>query len=63
MEVIWGEREAKYFLRRGLDRANQVDPVQQIGIYAQVPTANMMRRLPLPHALGCEVPQVAAEDR
>jgi hypothetical protein len=29
--------EAKYFCKGGLDRANQVDPVQQIRFYAQIP--------------------------
>jgi hypothetical protein len=42
IEVIWVRRQAnnsekqKYFLPKGLDRANQLDPAQQIRFYAQI---------------------------
>ena len=35
VEVIWVKRERKYFCKGGLDRANQLDPVQQIALSAQ----------------------------
>jgi hypothetical protein len=36
-EPIWVGREAEYFCKGGLDWANHVDPVQEIGVLAQGP--------------------------
>jgi hypothetical protein len=42
IEVIWVRRQVKIlknrniFLPKGLDRANQLDPAQQIRFYAQI---------------------------
>jgi hypothetical protein len=53
--------EAKYFCKGGLDRANQLDPVQQIRFYAHIPgmARSTWRRLRRPYSARRETGRFA----
>src|SRR5258706_14419838 len=44
IDVIWVRREAEYFCKGGLDRANQIDPAEEFSLFAQRQGAPKLRK-------------------